>query len=208
MEDFHLDIISGEGFGARTMRFQLAPFTLIGATTRAGLLKAPFRDRFGIVERLSFYDRESLREILFRSAKLLQVELTDEGAQEISRRSRGTPRIANRLLRRVRDYAEVEGDGRINGDLARHGLDCLEVDQLGLDEMDRRILQLIHHKFQGGPVGIDTMAAALSEESDTIEEVYEPFLIQEGLLSKTPRGRVITAISREHLENLERSSEA
>ena len=200
MEDFHLDIISGEGLGARTMRFQLAPFTLIGATTRAGLLKAPFRDRFGILERLSFYDREALREILFRSAELLKIELDDHGAREIGRRSRGTPRVANRLLKRVRDYAQVKGDGVIHGDLACYALDQLEVDQLGLDNMDRRILQLIHHKFEGGPVGIDTMAAALSEERDTLEEVYEPFLIQEGLLQKTPRGRVITAASRKHLE--------
>lgn len=203
MEDFHLDIISGEGLGARTMRFKLAPFTLVGATTRAGLLKAPFRDRFGIIERLNFYDKESLRQILARSASLLKIELTEDGSMEISRRSRGTPRIANRLLRRVRDYAEVEGNGTIDGELARYGLDRLEVDQLGLDNMDRRILHLIHHKFQGGPVGIDTMAAALSEESDTLEEVYEPFLIQEGLLLKTPRGRVITETSRKHLEKME-----
>lgn len=203
MEDFHLDIISGEGLGARTMRFKLAPFTLVGATTRAGLLKAPFRDRFGIIERLNFYDKESLRQILARSASLLKIELTEDGSREISRRSRGTPRIANRLLRRVRDYAEVEGNGTIDGELARYGLDRLEVDQLGLDNMDRRILHLIHHKFQGGPVGIDTMAAALSEESDTLEEVYEPFLIQEGLLLKTPRGRVITETSRKHLEKME-----
>lgn len=202
MEDYHLDIISGEGLGARTMRFQLAPFTLVGATTRAGLLKAPFRDRFGIFERLSFYDREALQEILFRSADLLGIKLDKEGAIEIARRSRGTPRVANRLLKRVRDYAQVKGDGEIRGELAAYALDQLEVDQLGLDHMDRRILHLIHHKFEGGPVGIDTMAAALSEEPDTLEEVYEPFLIQEGLLQKTPRGRVITLTSQKHLQAL------
>ncbi|MCC7405077.1 MAG: Holliday junction branch migration DNA helicase RuvB [Bdellovibrionales bacterium] len=202
MEDYHLDIISGEGLGARTMRFKLAPFTLIGATTRAGLLKAPFRDRFGILERLSFYDRAALKEILFRSAGLLQVKLDEAGADEIARRSRGTPRVANRLLKRVHDYALVKGDGVIHGKLASFALDQLEVDQLGLDHMDRRILYLIEHKFSGGPVGIDTMAAALSEEPDTLEEVYEPFLIQEGLLQKTPRGRTITEISKKHLQML------
>ena len=200
MEDFHLDIISGEGLGARTMRFQLAPFTLVGATTRAGLLKAPFRDRFGIVERLSFYDKEALKEIIFRSAHLLSIQIDRGGANEISRRSRGTPRVANRLLKRVRDYAQIRGDGVIHGDLASYALDQLEVDQLGLDHMDRRILHLIHHRFEGGPVGIGTMAAALSEEPDTIEEVYEPFLIQEGLLQKTPRGRIITTLSKSHLQ--------
>lgn len=202
MEDFHIDIISGEGLGARTMRFQLSPFTLIGATTRAGLLKAPFRDRFGITERLNFYDQTSLKEILFRSAQLLNLKISPEGTAEIARRSRGTPRIANRLLRRVRDYAEIEGNGVITGEIAHYGLNCLEVDQLGLDQMDRRILHLIHDKFQGGPVGIETLAAALCEETDTLEEVYEPFLIQEGLLLKTPRGRIITDTSRKHLEFL------
>lgn len=201
MEDFFIDLVTGEGLGARTMRFQLAPFTLIGATTRAGLLKGPFRDRFGIVERLSFYDKTALQTILYRSAKLLSVKLTPEGAFEIASRSRGTPRIANRLLKRVRDYAEVHGTGgEVSLELARYALDQLEVDQLGLDHMDRRILNLIKDKFSGGPVGIDTLSAALSEEPDTIEEVYEPFLIQEGLLQKTPRGRVITERSKRHLE--------
>jgi Holliday junction DNA helicase RuvB len=202
MEDFYLDIVTGDGLGARSMRFQLAPFTLVGATTRAGLLKAPFRDRFGIVERLSFYDRESLVKILDRSAGILNIPLTTEGASQIAARSRGTPRVANRLLRRVRDYAEVHGDGAITLELAQYALDQLEVDQLGLDQMDRRLLSLIYNKFGGGPVGIETLAAALSEEVDTLEEVYEPFLIQEGLLQKTPRGRVITASSIDHLKSL------
>ncbi|MEQ1664088.1 MAG: Holliday junction branch migration DNA helicase RuvB, partial [Bdellovibrionales bacterium] len=192
MEDFALDIITGEGLGARSMRFQLAPFTLIGATTRAGLLKAPFRDRFGIIERLSFYDRNALKAILNRSGGILKVALTADGVDEIARRSRGTPRIANRLLRRVRDYAEVRGDGKITTELAHYSLEQLEVDPLGLDQMDRKILTLILEKFGGGPVGIDTLSSALSEETDTLEEVYEPFLIQEGLLQKTPRGRMVT----------------
>ncbi len=200
MEDYYLDIVTGDGLGARSMRFQLAPFTLVGATTRAGLLKAPFRDRFGIVERLSFYDRESLIKILSRSGELLGAPMSPEGAQQIAGRSRGTPRVANRLLRRVRDYAQVHGDGAITEKLASYALDQLEVDQLGLDHMDRKILLLIQDKFGGGPVGIETMAAALSEEADTLEEVYEPFLIQEGLLQKTPRGRVITALSLQHLQ--------
>lgn len=203
MEDFYLDIVTGEGLGARSMRFQLNPFTLVGATTRAGLLKAPFRDRFGIVERLSFYDRESLITILRRSGGLLGMNLSVEGAQEIARRCRGTPRVANRLLRRVRDYADVHGGGEVTGDLARFALNELEVDQLGLDPMDRRILSLILNKFGGGPVGIETLSAALSEEVDTLEEVYEPFLLQEGLLQKTPRGRVITELSRQHLKTLD-----
>jgi len=202
MEDFYIDIVTGEGLGARSMRFQLNPFTLVGATTRSGLLKAPFRDRFGIVERLSFYDRESLIHILKRSASLLGIQLTEDGARQISRRSRGTPRVANRLLKRVRDYADVHGDGRVTDKLAEFALNELEVDQLGLDPMDRRILWLIHAKFAGGPVGIDTLSSALSEEADTLEEVYEPFLIQEGLIQKTPRGRILTELSREHLKSL------
>jgi Holliday junction DNA helicase RuvB len=200
MEDFFIDIVTGDGLGARSMRFQLNPFTLVGATTRAGLLKAPFRDRFGIFERLNFYDRDSLIHILLRSANLLGVQLPQEGAQQIARRSRGTPRIANRLLKRVRDYADVHRDGVVTAELADFALNELEVDQLGLDPMDRRILSLIHEKFAGGPVGIDTLSAALSEEADTLEEVYEPFLLQEGFLQKTPRGRVITEIARQHLK--------
>lgn len=199
MEDFFIDIVTGEGLGARSMKFQLAPFTLIAATTRAGLLNAPLRDRFGIVERLSFYDKPALVTIVTRSAKLLGIEITPDGAMEIAKRCRGTPRIANRLLKRVRDYAQVKGNGKVDGDLASYALDQLEVDHMGLDDMDRQILTLIHEKFQGGPVGIDTMSAALSEERDTLEEVYEPFLIQEGLLQKTPRGRMITELAKQHL---------
>jgi holliday junction DNA helicase RuvB len=199
MEDFYIDIITGEGMGARTIQFKLAPFTLIGATTRAGLLNAPLRDRFGIVERLSFYEKAALVKILKRSSKLLKIGLSDDGALEIAKRSRGTPRIANRLLKRVRDYAEVANKPEIDAPLAHYALDQLEVDHLGLDDMDRKILQLISEKFAGGPVGIETMSAALSEEADTLEEVYEPFLIQEGLLQKTPRGRVITELAKTHL---------
>jgi len=200
MEDYYIDLVTGEGLGARAMRFQLAPFTLVGATTRAGLLSSPFLARFGIVERLQFYDRKSLEIILKRSCELLQVRCESQGLHEIARRSRGTPRIAQRLLKRVRDYAQVKGDGVISGAMSTYALDQLGVDQLGLDLMDRRILQMIQDKFGGGPVGIETMVAALSEERDTIEEVYEPFLIQEGLLQKTPRGRMITELAREHLQ--------
>lgn len=200
MEDYYIDIVTGEGLGAKSMRFQVAPFTLIGATTRAGLLKGPFRDRFGIIERLAFYDKTSLVQILNRSAQLLGVDLSADGAFEVARRSRGTPRVANRLLRRIRDYAEVKGDGRVTSEMAKFALDQLEVDQLGLDPMDRRILKLMRDKFAGGPVGIETLAASLSEEPDTIEEVYEPFLLQEGLIQKTPRGRVLTELSLKHLD--------
>ena len=199
MDDFCIDIVMGDGMGARSMRFQLAPFTLIGATTRSGLLTAPLRSRFGIPEALNFYDRKSLVQILTRSAELLKIEMSPDGALEVARRCRGTPRIANRLLKRVRDYAQVKGDGKISLELAQYALNQLEVDTLGLDEMDRKILALILEKFAGGPVGIETIAAALSEERDTIEEVYEPFLLQEGLLQKTPRGRIITESARAHL---------
>lgn len=198
MEDFFIDIVTGEGLGARTMKFKLAPFTLVGATTRAGLMDKPFLDRFGIVERLSFYDHASLVQIIQRSAKLMGIELHVGGAEEIATRSRGTPRVANRLLRRVRDYAQVKGKA-VDVALARFALDQLEVDSRGLDEMDRRILQLLCERFAGQPVGIDTMAASLSEERDTLEEVYEPFLLQEGFLQKTPRGRVATRVAFEHL---------
>jgi Holliday junction DNA helicase RuvB len=200
MEDFYIDIVTGEGLAARSMKFQLAPFTLIGATTRAGLVNAPLRDRFGIVERLQFYTKQDLVEILTRSAQILKIHITQEGAMEVARRSRGTPRIANRLLKRVRDFAEVRGKGVIDEASARAALDLLEVDELGLDDMDRRILGLIHDKFAGGPVGIETLSAALSEEADTLEEVYEPYLIQEGLVQKTPRGRIITDSARAHLK--------
>ncbi len=202
MEDFYVDIITGDGLGARTMKFKLAPFTLIGATTRAGLLNAPFRDRFGIVERLSFYDKPQLIQIIKRSAALVNVEMADDGALEIARRSRGTPRIANRLLRRVRDFAEIQNGGVISSELAKHALNKMEVDNLGLDEMDRKILAVIIEKFNCGPVGLETLSAALSEDKGTLEEVYEPFLIQEGLLQKTPRGRMATDFAKKHFDNL------
>ncbi|HEX7674340.1 MAG TPA: Holliday junction branch migration DNA helicase RuvB [Bdellovibrio sp.] len=202
MEDYYIDIVTGEGLGARSMKFQLAPFTLVGATTRAGLLNPPFRDRFGIVERLQFYDKDSLQKILMRSAEILKVKIEPEGADEVARRSRGTPRVANRLLKRVRDYAQVKGDGTVTKDIAIYALNQLGVDQFGLDLMDRRILSLIQEKYSGGPVGIDTMAAALSEERDTLEEVYEPFLIQEGFIQKTPRGRVITEYAKNSILQL------
>lgn len=192
MEDYYIDIVTGDGLGARSMKFQLAPFTLVGATTRAGLLNPPFRDRFGIVERLQFYEKGALQKILMRSAEILKVATDEEGAAEVARRSRGTPRVANRLLKRVRDYAQVKGNGTIDKEIAIYALNQLGVDQFGLDLMDRRILSLILEKYSGGPVGIDTIAAALSEERDTLEDVYEPFLIQEGFIQKTQRGRVIT----------------
>jgi len=197
MEDYYIDIVTGEGLGAMSMKFQLAPFTLIGATTRAGLLDNPFRDRFGIQERLQFYDQKALQKILMRSAGLLDLQMDDEGASEISRRARGTPRVANRLLKRVRDYAQVKGDGTVTQELALYALDQLGVDRNGLDDMDRRILKLMLEKYDGGPVGIETMAAALSEDRETLEEVYEPFLIQEGFIQKTPRGRVLTQFSKQ-----------
>ncbi len=199
MEDYYIDIITGDGLGSRSMKFQLSPFTLVGATTRAGLLNAPFRDRFGIVERLQFYDRESLTTILTRNADLLDVKIDQLGAGEIARRSRGTPRIANRLLKRVRDFADILGDGRVNEKVAVDALDRLGVDKLGLDIMDRNILTLIHEKYNDGPVGIETLSAALSEERDTLEEVYEPYLIQEGLLQKTQRGRILTDFAKKIL---------
>ncbi len=202
MEDYFIDIITGEGLGAQTMKFRLSPFTLVGATTRPGLLNAPFRDRFGIQERLNFYERDDLIKILLRSAKLLEVNIDEIGAKEIAGRSRGTPRIANRLLKRVRDYAQVEGSGEIDQKIANYALDKLGVDRIGLDEMDRRILSTIHEKFSGGPVGIETLSASLSEERDSLEEVYEPYLLQEGLLQKTPRGRMLTDTAKKHLENV------
>jgi Holliday junction DNA helicase RuvB len=199
MEDFFIDIITGEGFGARTMRFKIAPFTLVGATTRSGMLSAPLRDRFGIQERLSFYNQHDLIEIVKRSSMIMEMKTDLEGVQEVAKRCRGTPRIANRLLRRVRDYADVRGNGFVNGEIAKIALNEMEVDSLGLDLMDRKILESIVERFSGGPVGIDTLSAALSEECDTLEEVYEPFLIQEGLLQKTPRGRIATAAAYAHL---------
>ncbi len=197
MEDYYIDIVTGDGLGSQSMKFQLVPFTLIGATTRAGLLDNPFRDRFGIQERLQFYDRESLTTIIKRSAQILNLTLAPEAAEELARRARGTPRVANRLLKRVRDYAEVKGDGTVTKDLATYALDQLGVDKNGLDEMDRRILKIIAEKYEGGPVGIETLSAALGEESETLEEVYEPFLIQEGFIQKTSRGRVLTNYSKQ-----------
>ncbi len=197
MEDYYIDIVTGDGLGSQSMKFQLVPFTLVGATTRAGLLDNPFRDRFGIQERLQFYDRESLCKILVRSAQILNLTMAAEAAAEIARRARGTPRVANRLLKRVRDYAEVKGDGTVTLDLAIYALDQLGVDKNGLDEMDRRILKIILEKYDGGPVGIETLSSALGEEAETLEEVYEPFLIQEGFIQKTPRGRMLTNFSRQ-----------
>ncbi len=199
MEDFQLDIIIGQGPSARTIKLDLPPFTLVGATTRAGLLSPPLRDRFGVVLRLEFYPVEDLKEIVLRSARILGLAVDEEGAHEIARRSRGTPRIANRLLRRVRDFAEVRAQGIITRDVADTALRMLDVDERGFDRMDRRILATIIEKYDGGPVGIETLAAAVSEEKDTLEEVYEPYLIQEGFLKKTPRGRVATRLAFEHL---------
>ncbi len=192
MEDYQLDIIIGEGPAARSLKLDLPPFTLVGATTRAGLLTSPLRDRFGIVQRLEFYDRKELQAIVQRAAGILDVELDAEGAMEIATRSRGTPRISNRLLRRVRDYAQVKGDGRIHKPVAERALDMLNVDVAGFDVMDRKLLLALMQKFDGGPVGIDNLAAAISEERGTIEDVIEPYLIQQGYLMRTPRGRMAT----------------
>ena len=200
MEDFYIDIITGEGLGAKSMQFNLEPFTLVGATTRSGLLNAAFRERFGIVERLDFYSAQDLQTILLRSAKILNIEIDVGGAREIATRSRGTPRVANRLLKRVRDYAQVKFDGVIDEKVSKVALLDLEVDELGLDQMDRKILNLIEDKFSGGPVGIDTISQALSEQKDTVEEVYEPYLVKEGFLTKTPKGRVLTNRAKEHLK--------
>jgi Holliday junction DNA helicase RuvB len=198
MEDFQIDIMLGEGPSARVIKLDLPRFTLVGATTRAGLLTSPLRDRFGVVERLSFYKTDELTRIVIRSAGILSTRIEEDGAYEIAKRSRGTPRIANRLLRRVRDFAEVEGDGVITRKVADHSLLQLEVDSLGLDHMDQRLIKTIIEKFDGGPVGISTLSAAISEEKETIEEVYEPYLIQHGYLARTPRGRVATRIAYEH----------
>lgn len=199
MEDFGLDIVIGKGPSARSIRLELPRFTLIGATTRAGLLTSPLRDRFGVMLRLEFYQVDELKEILTRSAAILQVKLDENGALEIAKRSRGTPRIANRLLKRVRDFAEVQSDGIITAKVAQWALGMLEVDDFGLDRTDRKILETIILKFDGGPVGVETLAAAISEEPDTIEDVYEPFLLQAGFLHRTPRGRVATRAAYEHL---------
>lgn len=200
MEDFQLDIMIGEGPAARSIKLDLPPFTLIGATTRAGLLTAPMRDRFGIVQRLEFYNVDDLTSIISRSAAILGVKIDGRGAREIARRARGTPRIANRLLRRVRDYAEVKADGDIDSDIADAALNMLNVDRFGFDQMDRRLLLTIIEKFDGGPVGLDSVAAAVGEEKGTIEEVLEPYLIQEGYITRTPRGRIVTAAAYRDLQ--------
>ena len=199
MEDFKLDIIIGQGPSARTIKLDLPPFTLVGATTRAGLLSPPLRDRFGVTLRLEFYSPTELKPIVLRSARILGIPFDELGALEIAKRSRGTPRIANRLLRRVRDYAEVRADGQITRSVADQALKMLDVDEKGFDRMDRKILHAIIEKYDGGPVGIETLAAAVSEERDTLEDVYEPYLIQEGYLKKTPRGRMATRWAYEHL---------
>jgi len=199
LEDYQIDIMIGEGPAARSIKLDLQPFTLVGATTRAGMLTNPLRDRFGIVARLEFYSHEELARIVVRSAQLLSVPIDDAGAAEISRRARGTPRIANRLLRRVRDYAEVKAQGRITHSIAEHALAMLDVDPLGFDVMDRKLLEAVVHRFDGGPVGLDNVAAAIGEERDTIEDVIEPYLIQQGFLQRTPRGRVATLAAYRHL---------
>ncbi|MCS6944773.1 MAG: Holliday junction branch migration DNA helicase RuvB [Sutterellaceae bacterium] len=199
LEDFQIDIMIGEGPNARSIKIDLPPFTLVGATTRAGMLTNPLRDRFGIVARLEFYNEADLTTIVLRSAKLLGAHIDEDGAREIARRARGTPRIANRLLRRVRDYAEVRAGGRITRAVADAALAMLEVDTLGLDVMDRKLLGTVIEKFSGGPVGIDNLAAAVGEERDTLEDVIEPFLIQQGLLQRTPRGRVASLAAYRHL---------
>ena len=199
MEDYSIDIMIGKGQGARSIRLDLPKFTLVGATTRAGLLTAPLRDRFGVINKLEFYTVDELKQIIIRSAGLLNVEIDEKGATELARRSRGTPRLANRLLKRVRDFAQVKYDGVITEDVANLALDLLEVDKLGLDKGDRTILETMIDKFDGGPVGLDTLAAALGEDSGTLEDVYEPYLIQNGLLQRTPRGRIATRLAYEHL---------
>lgn len=199
LEDYAIDIMIGDGPAARSVKLDLKPFTLIGATTRAGMLTNPLRDRFGIVARLEFYTVEELSLIVKRSANLLNAGLDDGGAVEIAKRSRGTPRIANRLLRRVRDYAEVKGNGQITQSIADAALSMLDVDAVGFDVMDRKLLEAIVHKFDGGPVGVDNLASAISEERETIEDVIEPYLIQQGFLQRTPRGRVATALAYAHL---------
>ena len=214
MEDFQLDIVIGEGPAARSIKLDLPPFTLVGATTRAGLLTSPLRDRFGIVQRLEFYNTGELATIVRRSAKILNVQINDDGATQIAKRSRGTPRIANRLLRRVRDYAQVKSDGVVSSKIADAALDMLSVDEHGFDNMDRRLLLAVIEKFEGGPVGVDSLAAAIGEERGTIEDVIEPFLILKGFMMRTPRGRVATGNAYRHFgikipqHNLTSSAEA
>lgn len=198
MEDYALDIIIGKGPSARSIRLDLPKFTLIGATTRAGMLTAPLRDRFGVINKLEMYSADELKQIVKRSAGILNIELEEDGAYEIARRARGTPRIANRLLKRIRDFAQVIGSGKIDLKVARHSLDALEVDEIGLDGVDRNMLLSIINKFSGGPVGLDTLASSIGEDPGTIEDVYEPFLIQLGFINKTPRGRMATKHAYEH----------
>lgn len=200
MEDYCLDIIIGKGPSARSVRLDLAPFTLVGATTKAGRLSSPLRDRFGVINRLEFYNKEELQEIVLRSAEILDVDIEEHGALEIAKRSRGTPRIANRLLKRVRDFAEVKADGIINRKVVNSALNLLEIDELGLDRIDHKLLETIILKFTGGPVGLNTLAASISEETETIEDVYEPYLLQLGFLERTPRGRVATLKAYQHLD--------
>lgn len=200
MEDFSLDIVIGKGGAARSIRIDLPPFTLVGATTRAGALSAPLRDRFGVLCRLEYYQIEELKQIILRSAGILNVQIAPEAALEIAKRSRGTPRIANRLLRRVRDYAEVKGNGRITGPLAFEALDRLQVDRMGLDPIDHKLLMALIEKFRGGPVGLEAIAATIGEEAETIEDVYEPFLLQIGFIQRTPRGRMATPLAYRHFQ--------
>ena len=199
MEDYAIDIMIGKGPGARSVRLNLPKFTLVGATTRAGMLTAPLRDRFGVVNRLEFYTDRELMTIILRSARVLGVEIEESGAMELARRSRGTPRLANRLLKRVRDFAQVKYDGVITEKVANYALDLLDVDKYGLDHIDRSILLTMIEKFQGGPVGLDTLAASISEDAGTLEDVYEPYLLKNGFIQRTPRGRVVTALAYSHL---------
>jgi len=200
MEDYRIDILIDKGPGAQSIKLKLSPFTLVGATTRAGMITSPLLARFGMTFRLDYYSKEELFQILKRSANILGVETTDEGLLEIAKRARGTPRVANRLLKRVRDYAEIKGDGRITEEISLYALNKLEVDEKGLDEMDMRILKVLVEKFSGGPIGIKTLAVAVGEEAETIEEVYEPFLVREGFIKRTLRGRVATPLAFEHLK--------
>jgi Holliday junction DNA helicase RuvB len=199
MEDFAIDIMIGKGTSARSVRLDLPKFTLIGATTRAGLLTAPLRDRFGVIEHMEFYSLEELKLIIQHSARILNVQIDEQGAMELARRSRGTPRLANRILKRVRDFAQVKYDGQITLEAANTALDLLDVDKLGLDQTDRLILMTMIEKFGGGPVGLDTLSAAIGEDSGTIEDVYEPYLIKNGLVMRTPRGRVVSELAYSHL---------
>ncbi|MFO7815755.1 MAG: Holliday junction branch migration DNA helicase RuvB [Halanaerobiales bacterium] len=200
LEDYCLDIIIGKGPSARSVRLDLNPFTMVGATTRAGLISSPLRDRFGVINRLEFYDHEELTKIVKRSARILDIEIHDDGASEIAKRSRGTPRISNRLLKRVRDFAEVKAEGVISAEVVDKALKLLEIDEKGLDSIDHKLLKIIIEKFDGGPVGLNTLAAAISEETETIEDVYEPYLLQMGFLERTPRGRVASSAAYKHLE--------